>query len=169
MADAIGEAPLDLSGLRHRRQITAIQVVRIETEPRRQLGRTSPTASFRDLENQPAHDLGERARRLADRAELRGLAPLGPVLHGDPERTIVHTVNLSFPGLDGEAVIVAVKDLVAISNSSACTSQSYTPSHVLKAMGLPREQIQGALRISWSHLTEGVDWAALTTKIGALT
>ena len=106
---------------------------------------------------------------LAFREELlEGLAPLAPVIHGDPERTVAHTVNLSFPGLDGEAVIVAVKDLVAISNGSACTSQSYTPSHVLKAMGMPREQIQGALRISWSHLTPIVDWEAITTRITSL-
>ena len=113
-----------------------------------------------------AKEAGRRkARCLAFREEaLRGLAPLGPVLHGDPERTIAHTVNLSFPGLDGEAVIVAIKDLIAISNGSACTSQSYTPSHVLKAMGMPREQIAGALRISWSHLTGPVDWYSVAKK-----
>ena len=77
-------------------------------------------------------------------------------------------MNLSFPGLDGEAVIVAIKDLIAISNGSACTSQSYTPSHVLKAMGMPREQIQGALRISWSHLTGSVDWKTISKRIGSL-
>lgn len=110
-----------------------------------------------------------KARCLAFRVQaLRGLTPLEPVVHGDPERTTAHTVNLSFPGLDGEAVIVAVKDLIAISNGSACTSQSYTPSHVLKAMGLPREQIQGALRISWSHLTANVDWHAVATRISSL-
>ena len=113
-----------------------------------------------------------RARKAAclalREAALRGLAPLNPVIHGDPERTVAHTVNLSFPGLDGEAVIVAVKDLVAISNGSACTSQSYTPSHVLKAMGMPREQIRGALRISWSHLTSPVNWQTVTMRINSL-
>ena len=110
-----------------------------------------------------------RTRCLEFRKEaLRGLAPLDPVVHADPERTTAHTVNLSFPGLDGEAVIVAVKDLIAISNGSACTSQSYTSSHVLKAMGMPREQIQGALRISWSHLTEKLDWDAVYSRIASL-
>ena len=99
---------------------------------------------------------------------LKGLAPLEPIVHGDPERTVAHTVNLSFPGLDGEAVIVAVKDLIAISNGSACTSQSYTPSHVLQAMGMPREQIQGALRISWSHLTGTVEWGSVIPRIASL-
>ena len=117
-----------------------------------------------------AKETGTRkAACLAFREQvLRGLAPLEPVIHGDQDRTVAHTVNVSFPGLDGEAVIVAVKDLIAISNGSACTSQSYTPSHVLNAMGLPREQIQGALRISWSHLTESVDWDAITTRVAAI-
>ena len=117
-----------------------------------------------------AREAGARRDRcLAFREELlRGLGRLEPLIHGDPERTIPHTVNLSFPGLDSEAVMVAVKDLVAISNGSACTSQSYTPSHVLKAMGMPRKQIAGALRISWSHLTGQLDWEAVATKIASL-
>jgi cysteine desulfurase len=40
-----------------------------------------------------------------------------------------HVLNLSFPGIDSEALIVALKDLVAISNGSACTSSSYTPMY----------------------------------------
>ena len=117
-----------------------------------------------------AKEAGRRkAACVAFREEaLRGLAPLEPVIHGDPGRTVAHTVNLSFPGLDGEAVIVTVKDLIAISNGSACTSQSYTPSHVLQAMGMPREQIQGALRISWSHLTRTVNWKAVTARVASL-
>ncbi len=122
-----------------------------------------------------AAELGEKeagARKAACRAfreeALRGLAGLEPIIHGDPERTIAHVVNPSFPGLDGEAVIVAVKDLVAISNGSACTSQSYTPSHVLKAMQLPKDQVAGALRISWSHLTGTVNWHAVTTRVASL-
>jgi cysteine desulfurase len=71
-------------------------------------------------------------------------------------------MNFTVPGVDSEAAIVALKDLVAISNGSACTSQSYEPSHVLSAAQLPADQIAGALRISWSHLTDCVDWAAMT-------
>lgn len=54
--------------------------------------------------------------------------------------------------------MVTLKDIIAISNGSACTSQSYEPSHVLKAMGLPDTIIQGALRLSWCHATEEPDW-----------
>ena len=47
-----------------------------------------------------------------------------------------HVLNLAFPGLDSQALMVAIKELVAVSNGSACTSSSSAPSHVLKAMGM---------------------------------
>jgi cysteine desulfurase len=106
---------------------------------------------------------------LAYRARvLDTLRPLGAVVHGDPERTIAHAVNLSFPGLDSEALMLAMRDLVAISNGSACTSHSYHPSHVLEAMGLPRPQVTGAIRLSWSHLTPEADWDAVIQRINSL-
>ena len=110
-----------------------------------------------------------RARCQAFREKvLDGLGPLDPRLHGDPDRVVPHTLNLSFPGLDSEAVILAVKDLIAISNGSACTSQSYEPSHVLTAMGLPGEQVDGAIRISWYHDTPEVNWAEVAARIASL-
>ena len=77
-------------------------------------------------------------------------------------------LNVSFKGLDSEALIVAVKDLIAISNGSACTSSSYTPSHVLKAMGMSDDEANGCVRISWSHLTPAVDWDAVATRLQSL-
>jgi cysteine desulfurase len=79
-----------------------------------------------------------------------------------------HVLNLAFPGLDSEALMVALKDLVAISNGSACTSTSYTASHVLKAMGLDDDQANACVRISWCHLTPAVDWEAIAHRISAL-
>lgn len=89
---------------------------------------------------------------------LEALKPLEPVINGDPERALPHVLNISFPGVDSEALMVALKDCIAISNGSACTSQSYQPSHVLKAMGLPEQVIKGAVRISWCHMTEAPNW-----------
>lgn len=89
---------------------------------------------------------------------LRGIAPLGPQCNGDPERVLPHVLNLAIPGLDAEAFMVATKELIAVSNGSACTSQSYQPSHVLKAMGLSEERMQSSLRFSWCHMTPDVDW-----------
>ncbi|MFI5955387.1 cysteine desulfurase DndA [Cryptosporangium sp. NPDC051539] len=100
------------------------------------------------------------------RAEvLDGLAPLAPRLHGDPAFVMPHVLNLSFPGLDSEAVMVAWRGLLAVSNGSACTSASYDPSHVLTAMHLSDDEIRGALRLSWTHLTESVDWAEAVQRL----
>jgi cysteine desulfurase len=92
---------------------------------------------------------------------LEALAPLGFFLNGDSSRTVPHAVNLSVPGIDAEAAMVALKNIIAISNGSACTSHSYEPSHVLNAMALPESRASGALRISWCHMTETPDWDVL--------
>jgi len=96
---------------------------------------------------------------------LEAFEALKPLLNGDPDRTVPHAVSLSVPGLDAEAAMLAVKDLIAISNGSACTSQRYEPSHVLTAMALPEDRVRGALRISWSHLTPAPDWAAVVARL----
>ena len=99
---------------------------------------------------------------------LQGLAPLDPELNGDQERVLPNTVSLSVPGLDSEAFMLATKGLIAVSNGSACTSQSYEPSHVLKAMGLSDARIGGTIRISWCHLTPTVDWAEVVKAVARL-
>ncbi|MBB5871899.1 cysteine desulfurase [Allocatelliglobosispora scoriae] len=96
---------------------------------------------------------------------LAGLAPLNPIIHGEPDNTLPHVLNVALPGLDSEAVMVAWRGLLEVSNGSACTSASYDPSHVLVAMGLPEDQIRGALRLSWSHLTEAVDWQEAVSRV----
>jgi cysteine desulfurase len=104
-----------------------------------------------------------RARTCLEFRErlLRGLAPLQPVINGDPQRSVAHIVNLAIPGLDAETVIDAWQDLVAISHGAACTSQTYTCSHVLDAMNLPIWRQDGALRLSWCHVTAMPDLKAM--------
>ena len=99
---------------------------------------------------------------------LDALAPLTPSVNGDLNRLVSSTLNLSIPGVNSEAAMVALKGLVAISNGSACTSQSYTPSHVLTSMGLSEDLIRGALRISWCHMTEAVDWTPIVDALSGL-
>lgn len=115
-------------------------------------------------------DHGKRlaACRTIRDAALTALRPLEPQLSGDQDRVMDHVLNLAFPGLDSEALMVALKDLVAISNGSACTSSSYEPSHVLQAMGMDDAEAQGCVRISWCHLTPPVDWAAVAERIRIL-
>ena len=93
---------------------------------------------------------------------------LGALVNGDLENMLPHVINASIRGVDAEAAIVMTKDLVAISNGSACTSESYEPSHVLTAMGLEQDRIAGALRISWNHMTEVPDWSALASRLESL-
>ncbi len=101
-------------------------------------------------------------------AALKALKQVGGIPVGNQEQVVPSTLNISFPGLDSEAVMLALKELVAISNGSACTSQSYSLSHVLTAMGLPEDQIRGALRLSWSHLTPPPDWTGVVKAIRLL-
>ncbi len=74
--------------------------------------------------------------------------------NGHPENRLPHVMNLSFSGVHGEALTISL-DLqgVAVSTGAACHSGSVAPSHVLVAMGLPADRVQGALRISLSRLT----------------
>ena len=96
---------------------------------------------------------------------LEAFGSLGIRIHSDPSQTLSHVLNFSIPGIDSEAVMVAVKDLAALSNGSACTSQSYSPSHVLEAMGLLTDEISSAVRVSWSHLTPQVEWHQIVSRL----
>lgn len=71
------------------------------------------------------------------------------VMNGDAENQLAHCINVSFPGVDSEALMFAVQDEIAISNGSACTSAEYHHSYVLTAMGLPSDRSESAVRISW--------------------
>jgi cysteine desulfurase len=85
------------------------------------------------------------------------------VLNGPEEGGIPHTVNVSFPGLKADALLMNL-DLagVACSTGSACSSGSLLPSPVLQAMGVPEDVLHSAMRFSLSPLlTEAeVDEAA---------
>ena len=114
--------------------------------------------------------LSEQKKRssacVAERSRVsRAFESLGPICNGDQERMLPHVMNLSIPRLDAEAAMMILRDLVAISNGSACTSSSYEPSHVLSAMGLTPERSSGALRVSWSHDPVRVDWVEVADRL----
>lgn len=114
------------------------------------------------------HDKRLQTSRIMRDKALEALLPLNPRLTGDHSLVMDHVLNIAFPGLDSEALIVALKDIIAISNGSACTSSSYTPSHVLKAMGMTDDEANSCVRISWCHLTPEVDWEAVADRISTL-
>jgi cysteine desulfurase len=99
---------------------------------------------------------------------LADFAAIGAIVNGDPQRILPHVLNISIPGVSAEAAMVALKGIVAISNGSACTSHSYTPSHVLEAMGFEKERILSSLRISWCHMTPDVDWSEVAARLAKL-
>ncbi|MHB8090540.1 MAG: cysteine desulfurase DndA [Syntrophales bacterium] len=99
---------------------------------------------------------------------LNAFAEFQPKLTGDQSLVMDHVVNLSIPGFDSEALILALKDMVSISNGSACTSQSYSPSHVLKAMGMGDDEANACVRISWCHMTPEIDWKKIIDRIRKL-
>jgi cysteine desulfurase len=101
-----------------------------------------------ELASQEFRQRREAARTVKDRF-LQAIAAVHHRINGDPCRVQSHVVNLSFLGVDSEALMLALRDSIAISNGSACTSASYSPSHVLKAMGLSEELLASAVRISW--------------------
>lgn len=115
-------------------------------------------------------DREKRQRRCREirKAALEALAPLSPKISGDESHAMDHVLNVAFGNLDSEALMVAVKDLIAISNGSACTSSSYTPSHVLRAMGMTDDEANSCVRVSWCHLTPDVDWGAVAARIQSL-
>jgi cysteine desulfurase len=87
-----------------------------------------------------------RVAKLRDRLRQRlesGLDQL--TLNGDPERRLPGNLNISFSFVEGEGLMMAIKD-VAVSSGSACTSASLEPSYVLKAMGLDEDLAHSSLR-----------------------
>ncbi len=103
------------------------------------------------------HKAEERMRLSSLRAGLiDGLMERvpGAIINGPTHQVAPHVISVSFPGTDGEMLLIRLNaEGIAVSLGSACTSKSIEPSHVLTAMGLPREQIEGSLRVSMGYPT----------------
>ena len=102
----------------------------------------------------------ERIRALRDRL-LKGMQDIEEVyVNGDLERRIPHNLNVSFNFVEGESLIMAVKDL-AVSSGSACTSASLEPSYVLRSLGRSDELAHSSIRFTLGRFTteEEIDYA----------
>src|SRR3982750_2299997 len=107
----------------------------------------------------------ERIRMLRDRL-LRGLQQIEEIyVNGDLERRVPGNLNVSFNYVEGESLIMAIKD-IAVSSGSACTSASLEPSYVLRALGRSDELAHSSIRFTLGKFTtqEEVDFAANLMK-----
>jgi cysteine desulfurase len=112
-----------------------------------------------------------RIRRLRERL-LAGLKEIDEVyVNGDLKQRVPHNLNISFNFVEGESLIMAVKD-IAVSSGSACTSASLEPSYVLRALGRSDELAHSSIRFSIGRFTteEEIDYtiALMKSKIGKL-
>lgn len=120
-----------------------------------------------DLASKNNKERTQICRNIKEKA-VKQLISIGGIPNGNQSSVIENTLNISFPGLDSEAIILQLKDLVSISNGSACTSSSYTFSHVLTSMGLTKERIKGSIRISWCHMTPTINWEDISKRISLM-
>src|ERR1700678_683312 len=110
----------------------------------------------------------ERIQPLRDRLERALLALEGARVNGSREHRLPQTTNISFRGVDGDALLAGLGKNVALSSGSACTSASMEPSYVLKALGLEDNLAHSSLRLGLGRWTtaEEVDFAI--TRIGEI-
>ena len=119
-------------------------------------------------------EMSEENRRigaLRDRL-LKGLSEIEAVyVNGDLEQRVPHNLNISFAYVEGESMLMAVKDL-AVSSGSACTSASLEPSYVLRALGRDDELAHSSIRFTIGRFTteEEIDYVVqlMRAKIGKL-
>ena len=113
----------------------------------------------------------ERIRMLRDRL-WAGLSQIEQVyLNGDLEQRVPHNLNVSFNFVEGESLIMAIKD-IAVSSGSACTSASLEPSYVLRALGRSDELAHSSIRFTVGRFTtqEEIDYTAnlVSRQVGRL-
>jgi cysteine desulfurase len=98
----------------------------------------------------------ERIRMLRDRLHA-GLAPIEAVfVNGDMAQRVPHNLNLSFNYVEGESLLMAIKD-IAVSSGSACTSASLEPSYVLRALGRSDELAHSSIRFTIGRFSTEAD------------
>jgi cysteine desulfurase len=93
------------------------------------------------------------------------ICDLGDIrINGDPEQRLPGAINFSVGYVEGEALLMALKDL-AVSTGSACTSASLEPSYVLRAIGVPDELAHSSLRFSFGRFTSAGDVDAAAAQL----
>ena len=111
--------------------------------------------SFQIANSEMGHEI-HRIRALRDRL-WSGISDMEEIyLNGDVNHRVPHILNVSFNFVEGESLMMAIKDL-AVSSGSACTSSSLEPSHVLRAIGREDELAHSSIRFSIGRYTTEAD------------
>src|SRR5450830_401073 len=126
--------------------------------------------AFRIAKEEMDSEIG-RIKALRDRL-AKGLQEIEEVyINGDMEHRVPHNLNVSFNYVEGESLIMAIKD-IAVSSGSACTSASLEPSYVLRALGRSDELAHSSIRFTIGRFSteEDIDFAVnlLKSKVGKL-
>ncbi len=108
---------------------------------------------------------GDRLQSLRDRLWQQLSQLDGVQLNGHPTQRLPGNLNVSFSGVDGQALLLGIQPVVAVSSGSACTSAKIEPSHVLAALGLSEERAYASIRfgIGRFNTTEEIDVVARET------
>jgi cysteine desulfurase len=106
-------------------------------------------------------------RKLRDRLEAGIVASCkGARINGNTGNRLCNTTNISFEYMEGEAILLMLDDAdICVSTGSACESGSLEPSHVLRAMDVPRAFLQGSIRFSLGQYTTEADVDAVLEKL----
>jgi cysteine desulfurase len=119
-----------------------------------------------EMEKDTAHVLALRNRLLEGVKDMEQVH-----VNGSLEQRVPANLNISFAFVEGESLLMSLKDL-AVSSGSACTSASLEPSYVLRALGLDDEMAHSSIRFSFGRFTseEEVDYAIeqIRTAVGKL-
>jgi len=109
-----------------------------------------------DLARSLSEEENIKIKNLRDKL-WSGLQSIDSVfLNGDLEKRVPHNLNVSFNFVEGESLLMAVKD-IAVSSGSACTSASLEPSYVLRALGRSDELAHSSIRFSIGRFTTEED------------
>jgi cysteine desulfurase len=113
-----------------------------------------------EMEQDRVHTLALRTRLLDGLKDMESVH-----INGDLEQRVSSNLNISFAFVEGESLLMALKDL-AVSSGSACTSASLEPSYVLRALGLDDELAHSSIRFSFGRFSteEEIDYAIIQIR-----
>ena len=115
-----------------------------------------------------AREMAEESARLAalrDKLKDAIFSRLdGVTINGSPEHRLPNNLNLSFAGVEGDALLMGIND-VAVSSGSACTSAALEPSHVLSALGVPEELAHSSIRFGLGRFNTAEDVEYVASRV----